>query len=199
MGAAFWPVAGDYLGLGIEHILLGFDHLLFVLCLPMIAPGVAMLLRTVTAFTLAHSLTLGLATLGLVALPPQPVEACIALSVFLLAADLVRTSRGHPSLTARAPWTVCSGLGLLHGFGFAGALHQIGVPHDQVAPALVFFNLGVEVGQLAVLVGVLMLSRLLGAVARRARFDVPRWAHAAPACAIGSIALVWVVQRTLVA
>ena len=142
-------VAATYLRLGIEHILFGFDHLLFVLALVILVRGWRRVVATVTAFTVAHSLTLAAATLGLVSVPGPPIEAAIALSIVLVAVEIVNARRGTPSLAARWPWLVAFCFGLLHGFGFAGALAEIGLPHHAIPIALLFFNLGVEIGQLA--------------------------------------------------
>lgn len=184
-------VAGIYLKLGVEHILLGVDHLLFVLALLIITNGIWPLIKTVTAFTVAHSLTLALATLGFVHVPQAPVEAVIALSIVFVAAEIIRTRGGRAGLTARAPWIVAFTFGLLHGFGFAGALSEIGLPQGQIPVSLLFFNLGVEVGQL------LFIAAVLSAIAlwRRVRLPFPRWAHLVPPYAIGSVAMFWVIQR----
>jgi hydrogenase/urease accessory protein HupE len=187
-------VAATYLMLGIEHILLGIDHLLFVLALLIIARGVKRLVLTITAFTVAHSITLALATLGFVKMPPSPVEAVIALSIVFVAAEILRARRGEESLTARAPWIVAFTFGLLHGLGFAGALAEIGLPHGQIPLALLFFNVGVEAGQLMFVTMVLAVLALV----RRLEVEVPRWAALVPPYAIGSIAMFWVFQRVAV-
>jgi hydrogenase/urease accessory protein HupE len=184
-------VAATYLKLGVEHILLGVDHLLFVLALLLITEGKRRLLLTVTAFTAAHSITLALAALGLVRVPQAPVEAVIALSIVFVAAEIVHHRRGIPSLTARAPWIVAFVFGLLHGFGFAGALAEIGLPQGQIPLALLLFNVGVEGGQLLFVAAVLAYV----ALARRARLELPRWAQLAPPYAIGSLATFWVIER----
>lgn len=150
-------VLGQYLGLGVEHIWLGIDHLLFLLGLLLLVRGWRSTLLTVSAFTLAHSLTLAAAALELVSLPTEPVEICIALSVLLLA---IEATRGADSATRRWPWLVAFGFGLLHGLGFASALSEIGLPANAVALSLVGFNLGVELGQVAV-VGAVALGRLV--------------------------------------
>jgi hydrogenase/urease accessory protein HupE len=186
-----WEVSGTYLGLGIEHILTGIDHLLFVLALLILTTGTWRLLKTVTAFTVAHSITLGLATLGVVHVPSKPVEAVIALSIVFVAAEILRARDGRTGLAARMPWIVAFTFGLLHGFGFAGALSEVGLPAGQIPVALLFFNLGVEAGQLLFIAAVLALM----AGARRLRFAWPRWAELAPAYAIGSVAMFWVIQR----
>jgi hypothetical protein len=197
-------VAGVYAALGVEHILAGVDHLLFVLALLIVARGGWRLVATVTAFTLAHSITLALATLGLVHLPTPPIEAIIALSIAFVAAEIVCGQRGAPTgLTARAPWSVAFGFGLLHGLGFAGALAQLGLPEGRIPLALLAFNLGVEAGQL------LFIAAVLGAASLLRRFvTVGQDLHGAPrldlgsrrwrlgtAYAIGSVASFWVIQR----
>ena len=141
-------MARTYLVLGVEHILLGIDHLLFVLALLLVVKGAGRVVATVTAFTVAHSITLAAATLGLVRVPGPPVEAVIALSIVFVAAEIVHGAQGRPGLTARWPWLVAFTFGLLHGFGFAGALGEIGLPQNAIPLALFFFNVGVELGQL---------------------------------------------------
>lgn len=184
-------VAWTYLVLGVEHILLGIDHLLFVLALLLIVKGVGRVVATVTAFTIAHSITLVAATLGLVRVPGPPVEAVIALSIVFVAAEIVHGVRGRPGLTARWPWLVAFTFGLLHGFGFAGALGEIGLPQNAIPLALLFFNVGVELGQLLFVAAFVVASRLMA----RVRMVWPRWIELAPAYAIGSVAMFWVLQR----
>src|SRR5438046_7220426 len=141
-------LAATYGLLGIEHILLGFDHLLFVFALILIVRNRRVLVMTVTAFTIAHSITLALATLGVVHILGRPVEGMIALSILLRAIEIVRIEREVPSMTARWPWVIAFTFGLLHGFGFASALSEIGMPHGDIPLALFSFNIGVELGQL---------------------------------------------------
>jgi hydrogenase/urease accessory protein HupE len=186
-----WQVAGDYVMLGIDHILSGFDHLLFVLALMLIVSGWHRLLITVTAFTLAHSVTLAAATLGLVSVPGPPVEATIALSILFLASELVRVNRGEESMTARNPWVVALAFGLLHGFGFAGALAETGLPQNDIPLALLMFNIGVELGQLLFIAAVVTIVLLL----RRLRSEWPVWARLAPAYCIGGMAAFWLIER----
>jgi hypothetical protein len=186
-----WQVARTYLALGVEHILGGVDHLLFVLALLLIVRGRWLLIRTITAFTIAHSITLALATAGAVHLPRAPVEATISLSVVFLAAELAHLRQGRPGLTSRAPWIVAFTFGLLHGLGFAGALAGIGLPQGQIPLALVQFNVGVEIGQLAFVAAALALT----ALARRLAVPWPVWAWRAPAYGIGTTAALWTVQR----
>jgi len=184
-------VAGVYLELGVEHILIGIDHLLFVLALLLITRAGWKLVKTVTAFTLAHSITLGMATLGLVHVPSPPVEALIALSIVFLAAEIVRVDSGQSSITYRSPWLVAFVFGLVHGFGFAGALSEIGLPQGQIPLALLFFNIGVELGQLLFIAAVLSLLMVL----RRIPVPLPRAAARAVPYTIGSVAMFWVIQR----
>jgi hydrogenase/urease accessory protein HupE len=184
-------VAAEYFILGIEHILLGLDHLLFVLGLTLIVRGTVLLVKTITAFTVAHSITLGLATLGYVSLPPAPVEAVIALSILFLASELARQGSGQPGLTERAPWLVAFAFGLLHGFGFAGALSEVGLPQTDIPLALLTFNIGVEAGQLLFVAAVLLLI----AAGRQLVQAPPRWLRHAPAYAIGPLAALWLIER----
>jgi hydrogenase/urease accessory protein HupE len=188
-----WAVAWQYLELGVAHILLGFDHLLFVLALLLIVRGWRRLLATVTAFTVAHSITLAAATLGFVRVPGPPVEATIALSIVFLASELVKINHGQQSLTARAPWLVAFAFGLLHGFGFAGALADVGLPRAEIPLALLTFNVGVELGQIAFVSVALAAVWALG----RVRKDWPSWAAQVPAYGIGTIAAFWLVERTV--
>jgi hydrogenase/urease accessory protein HupE len=186
-----WEVAAQYSWLGMEHILFGIDHLLFVLALLMITRGTMRLVKTITAFTVAHSITLGLATLGFVHVPSQPVEALIALSIVMVAAEIIHVRRGIEGITARAPWIVACLFGLLHGFGFAGALSEVGLPEGHIPLALLFFNIGVEAGQLLFIAAVLSFF----AAIRRIRIPSPRWMELVPPYAIGSVAMFWVIQR----
>jgi hydrogenase/urease accessory protein HupE len=184
-------VAAAYLTLGVEHILTGIDHLLFVLALLLLTRGTWRLVKTVTAFTVAHSITLGLATLGIVHVPSKPVEAIIALSIVFVAAEIVQARRGHQGLAARVPWIVAFTFGLLHGFGFAGALSETGLPAGHIPVALLFFNLGVEAGQLLFVAAMLAVM----ACARHIQMVWPRWAGLVPPYAIGGLASFWVIQR----
>ena len=180
-----------YLELGVTHILTGLDHLLFVLALLLIARDPWRLVKTVTAFTVAHSVTLGLATLGVVHVPQPPVEAAIALSIVFVAAEIVRSRRGAVGVAMRAPWIVALGFGLLHGLGFAGALADVGLPHGDIPLALLCFNAGVEIGQLVFVAAVLAAI----ATARRGRWRLPASAELIPAYAIGIVAMFWVIER----
>jgi hydrogenase/urease accessory protein HupE len=186
-------VAWTYLVLGVEHILLGIDHLLFVLALLILVEGRRKLIWTVTAFTIAHSLTLGAASLGWVHVPSAPVEAIIALSIVFVAGEIVHVRQGRPGVTQRQPWIVAFTFGLLHGFGFAGALMEIGLPVQAVPLALLFFNLGVEAGQLLFIAAV----GLLVVAARRLPLRQPDWAWGVPTYAIGAIAAFWSIERVI--
>jgi len=188
-----FSVSGSYLVLGVEHILGGVDHLLFVLGLLLIVRGRSLLVKTITAFTIAHSLTLALAVLGFVRVPQAPVEAVIALSILFLAVELCKQYRGTLGLTARSPWVVALCFGLLHGFGFAGALTEVGLPAADISLALLFFNLGVEIGQILFVVVVLFFIRQL----QRIRSQWPGWAMQVPSYAIGSLAAFWFIERTV--
>lgn len=186
---------GAYFGIGVEHILLGPDHLLFVLGLLLLIAatgrGAGALLATVTAFTVSHSLTLGLATMGGVTLPGRAVEAVIALSILLLAVELARLRPGAPpaTLTQRFPWIVAFGFGLLHGFGFAGALAEIGLPPDAQWRALLLFNLGVEAGQIGVIALLVAGAQLLRTTALLAS------ATRLATTTIGAVAAFWLLDR----
>jgi hydrogenase/urease accessory protein HupE len=194
-------VAVTYLGLGVEHILFGFDHLLFVLALVILVRDWRRVAVTVTAFTIAHSITLAAATLGFVNVPGPPVEATIALSIMLVAVEILNARHGKPSFTARLPWLVAFSFGLLHGFGFAGALAEVGLPQHAIPVALLFFNTGVEVGQLifvAAVLSLIWLSRYAASLlfetglVKRAfdRLDVTI------AYGIGGVAAYWLIERT---
>jgi hypothetical protein len=184
-------VAATYLRLGVEHILLGFDHLLFVLALLILVGPTRRLIGTVTAFTVAHSLTLAAATLGLVHVPSAPVEATIALSIAFVAAEIVHARQGRVSLTEQRPWIVAFAFGLLHGLGFAGALAAVGLPPRAIPVALLFFNVGVEVGQLLFIGAVLAV----GAVVRRLALPWPAWAWRLAPWGIGTLAAYWTIER----
>jgi hydrogenase/urease accessory protein HupE len=184
-------VLRDYVGLGVEHILFGIDHLSFVLCLLLLISGIRKLLTTVTAFTLAHSLTLAAATLGIIRVPTAPVEATIALSIVFLASELVRGEAWRSTVTRSYPWLVAFSFGLLHGLGFAGALAEVGLPQREIPLALFAFNLGVELGQLAFVASVLSLVR----IARSLPLRLPAWTPRAAGYAIGSLAAFWVFSR----
>ncbi len=188
-----WEVAKTYVTIGIGHILLGFDHLLFVLALVMIVKSTRLLLITITAFTVAHSITLSLATLGVLHVPGPPVEAIIALSIVFVAGEIIHQRQGRPGLAARKPWVVAFAFGLLHGLGFAGALAEVGLPENSIPLALLFFNIGVEVGQVFFIVVVLAIYRLLSTLLA-GTFDLARLAPV-QAYAIGGLASYWLFER----
>jgi hydrogenase/urease accessory protein HupE len=186
-----WDVASDYATLGFEHILSGFDHLLFVLGLVLLASGRRMLLYTVTSFTLGHSVTLSLVALGYVRFPSTLVEVVIAATIVALAAELGRPARPKPTLMRRIPWAMAFSFGLLHGLGFAGALSEIGLPQEEIPLALLSFNVGIELGQLAFVAVVLGLRALLENPLKSA----PPWLTQVPVYGMGSIAVYWCLDR----
>jgi len=183
----------QYLWLGVEHILFGWDHLLFVFAMLMLVQGRGRLVKAITAFTVAHSITLAMAALGVVRVPSAPVETLIALSIVLLAYEVVSTKQGTAGLTARHTWAVAFVCGLLHGFGFAGALAGIGLPESEIPLALFLFNSGVELGQLAFVAAALALYWVVNTAGVRQ----PAWTGPAAAHAVGGIAAFWVIQRTV--
>jgi len=186
-----WQVITDYFVLGVEHILGGIDHLLFVLCLLLIVRNNWLLVKTITAFTLAHSITLALATLGFVNMPQAPVEAIIALSILFLAVELIKQQQGKSDLAMRAPWIVAFVFGLLHGFGFAGALSEVGLPQSDIPLALLMFNVGVEIGQLmfiAVVIVVMLVWKRFSSVQLT-------WLPRTTAYGIGALSSFWVISR----
>jgi hydrogenase/urease accessory protein HupE len=190
-------VARTYSVLGVEHILSGIDHLLFVLALILITRGGWTLVKTVTAFTVSHSITLSLAALGYVHVPQPPVEAAIALSIVFVAAEIVRARQGHVGITARAPWIVALTFGLMHGLGFAGGLSEAGLPDGHIPTALLFFSIGVETGHFLFIGAVLSLMALLRRAASRFTpfGDQPAVIQLLPPYAIGSVAMFWLIQR----
>ena len=188
-------VVRTYTILGIEHILSGFDHLLFVLALVLLVQGTRRLLVTITAFTAAHSLTLAGATLGWVHVAGPPVEASIALSIVFVASEIVHTRQGRYSVTQHYPWVVAFAFGLLHGFGFAGALAQVGLPQSSIPIALLFFNVGVEIGQLLFVGAVLAVITAGWRAAQRLRWSQPAWLWRLAPYAIGGLASFWLVER----
>ncbi len=187
-------VARAYLLHGIQHIVYGIDHLLFVFGLLLIVKDRWMLVKTVTAFTVAHSLTLAIATLGYASAPAVPLNAAIALSILFLGAEVARQRRGGTSIGIRYPWVAAFAFGLLHGFGFASALTGAGLPRSELPLALLTFNAGVEVGQLAFVVLVLLLERSF----RQLQMRFPRWLDAAPCYLIGTAGAFWTIQRVLI-
>lgn len=184
-------VARTYFVTGVEHILTGYDHLLFVLSLVLLLNGAWRVAGTITAFTIAHSITLIATTLEWISVPRAPVEAVIALSIVFLAVEIVKRDPDRPRLSERIPWVVAFLFGLLHGFGFAGALAEIGLPQDEVPTALLTFNLGVEAGQLAIVGAALAVL----AAIRRISEAALRPAQTVAAYGIGSIAAMWLIER----
>ena len=189
-----WQRGSHYVRLGIEHILLGVDHLLFVLGLLLIVSDRWMLLKTVTAFTVAHSITLAIATLGYASAPLPPLNAAIALSILFLGPEIVRRWRGESSFTIRHPWVVAFAFGLLHGFGFASGLTTMGLPQAEIPMALLLFNVGVEIGQVLFVGLILGLERAF----RTLEIQWPRVAQALPGYTVGSLGAYWTIQRTIV-
>ncbi len=187
-------VAATYIVQGIRHISMGADHLLFLLGLLLIVKNRWMLLKTVTAFTVAHSTTLAIATLGYANAPVIPLNAAIALSILFLGPEIVRVWRGETSFTIRHPWAVAFAFGLLHGFGFAGALTSAGLPNAELPLALLTFNVGVEIGQVAFILLVLLLERSF----RVLEIHWPRWAQALPGYTVGSLGAFWTIQRLVI-
>jgi hypothetical protein len=188
---AWLDLANTYINLGIEHILRGIDHLMFVLGLIWLVRGRWMLVHTITAFTVAHSLSLAAATFGWVGVPEKPLNATIALSIVFVGVEIVKLQRGEIGLTARYPWIVAFAFGLLHGLGFATALTTLGIPPTTLPIALLFFNIGVEIGQLAFVFVVLVLIW----AHRKCQVTLPRWGAALPAYTIGSVAAFWFLVR----
>jgi hydrogenase/urease accessory protein HupE len=184
-------VARAYLLHGVQHIVYGIDHLLFVLGLLLIVRDRWMLVKTITAFTVAHSITLAIATLGYASAPAAPLNAAIALSIVFLGAEVARRRRGGTSLGIAHPWVAAFVFGLLHGFGFASALTVAGLPRSALPIALLTFNVGVEAGQLAFVVLILLLARSF----RQLEFRFPAWAAAAPSYAIGIAGAFWTIER----
>jgi hydrogenase/urease accessory protein HupE len=187
-------VMGTYIVEGVRHILFGADHMLFVLGLLLIVANRWMLLKTVTAFTVAHSITLAVATLGYAEVPALPLNAAIALSILFLGPEIVRSWRGETSFTIRHPWVVAFAFGLLHGFGFATALTGAGLPRSDLPLALLSFNVGVEIGQLSFVFLVLMLERSF----RQLEIHWAPWAQLLPGYAVGAFGAFWMIQRTAI-
>ncbi len=196
-------VCRTYLVLGVEHILFGVDHLLFVLALLILVKGWRKLIGTITAFTVAHSITLAAATLGFVHVPSKPVEATIALSIVFVACEIVHRRQGRSGLTEMWPWVIAFSFGLLHGLGFAGALREVGLPQNAIPLALLFFNVGVELGQLLFISFVMAVIAVSVCAARKfSRSNVTSqfafaWCENIAAYAVGAVAAFWLIQRTL--
>jgi hypothetical protein len=189
-----WQIVKTYTWLGITHILLGFDHLLFVFALLLIVKNMHRLLWTVTAFTLAHSLTMAVATLGIVHIPQAPVEAVIALSILFLAMEIIHEKQGKVGLTSLYPWLIAFIFGLLHGFGFAGALAEIGLPQHAITLALIFFNIGVEIGQLMFIASVVVIVMILQHLTYPALLNK---LQTLVVYMIGGVSSFWLIERTL--
>jgi hydrogenase/urease accessory protein HupE len=196
-------VTHNYLVLGMEHILFGIDHLLFVLALLILVTGWRKLVGTITAFTVAHSLTLAAATLGIVHVPAKPVEAAIALSIVFVACEIVHRRSGRSGLTEGWPWVIAFTFGLLHGLGFASALREVGLPQNAIPLALLFFNVGVELGQL-LFIGFVMavIASAVRAATKFSQWNVAQqsafaWCEKISAYAIGGVAAFWLIERTL--
>ncbi|MGA2231821.1 MAG: HupE/UreJ family protein, partial [Tepidisphaeraceae bacterium] len=187
-----WHLAVTYTSLGVEHILMGVDHLLFVLGLLLIVKSRWILLKTITAFTIAHSLTLAVATLGYASAPVMPLNAAIALSIFFLGPEIVRRKRGQTSLTIEHPWVIAFAFGLVHGFGFASGLTALGLTHREIPPALLLFNVGVEIGQLMFVAIILALEKSFQVL----EVHWSEWAQWIPAYTVGSLGAFWTIQRT---
>ncbi len=188
-----FDIALIYLVLGVEHILFGIDHLLFVAALLMLVEGWRRLVATVTAFTIAHSITLAGATLGVLSAPGALIEALIALSIVFVAAEVIHKRRGETTWAIKRPWLIAFAFGLLHGFGFAGALSDVGLPEEAVPAALLFFNVGVEIGQLAFIAAVMIASKLFRSAGGFSHTILPRTF----ASLIGSVAGFWAVERVV--
>jgi hydrogenase/urease accessory protein HupE len=188
-----WEVVWTYLVLGVEHILLGIDHLLFVLGLLLLVDRRWTLLKTITAFTVAHSMTLALSTFAIIRVPEPPLNATIALSILFLGPEIVRKWRGETSFSIRHPWVVAFAFGLLHGIGFASGLSLTGVPRGEIPLALLCFNLGVEAGQLAFVLVALATAQAI----RTLDLDRPRWVTYLPGYTVGSLGAYWTIQRIL--
>lgn len=190
--ASGWQVARTYFLTGIDHILFGYDHLLFVVSLVLLLSGFWTIAKAVTAFTVAHSLTLVGTTLGWIGLPQQPVESIIALSILFLAVEIIKRKPGKIRLSERVPWVVAFGFGLLHGFGFAGALKEIGLPEQDISVALFTFNIGVEVGQIMIVALTMLLLTILRRISEALLPPVVKVAT----YAIGITASYWFIERT---
>ena len=192
--ASSLQVVETYTWLGITHILLGFDHLMFVFALLLIVDSMRKLLLTITAFTLAHSITLAGSSLGLLSLPQKPVEAMIALSILFLAVEIVNEGKGVKGITSKYPWIVAFIFGLLHGFGFAGALAEIGLPQNTITLALIFFNIGVELGQLVFVATVTLFSFIF---ARFMTNNILSLTRTVVVYLIGITSTLWLIERVI--
>jgi hydrogenase/urease accessory protein HupE len=190
----WYLTAKEYLLLGLHHILMGIDHLLFVLGLLLIVKQRMMLVKTITSFTVAHSITLGAATLGFAQVPLPPLNTAIALSILFLGPEIIRAGKGNTSLTISYPWLIAFGFGLLHGFGFASGLSTTGMPKAELPWALLCFNIGVELGQLFFV----FLALGLAWSFRTLQISWPRWALQIPGYTVGSLGAYWTIQRAAI-
>ena len=194
-GERSWHVTvGEYIALGFNHIMIGVDHLLFVLGLLLIVKNRMMLIKTITSFTVAHSITLAMASLGFASIPLPPLNAAVALSILFLGPEIIRSWRGETSLTISYPWIVAFVFGLLHGFGFASGLSTTGMPKAELPWALLCFNIGVELGQLSFV----FLALALAWSFKTLEIRWPRWVLAMPGYTVGSLGAYWTIQRTVI-
>ena len=189
--SGFYNMASTYFVLGVEHILEGFDHLLFVLALLLLVSNIRLLIWTITAFTVAHTITLMLASLDIIHLSSSAIEVTIALSIIFVAAEVIYTMRGNQHITNKYPWLIAFGFGLIHGLGFAEALKEIGLPQNEIVPSLIFFNVGVETGQLIFLSTLLFLVWLFKPLFKKHVFVY----KIGLTYSIGIIGTVWFLQR----
>jgi hypothetical protein len=191
--ASWLAVTREYVALGVEHIVTGYDHLLFVFGLLLLATDWRRLVATITAFTLGHSVTLTLAVLDVARVPAAPVEVLIAFSIFVLAVELARpTAAADTTFMRRRPWLMALGFGFLHGLGFAGVLREVGLPSEAIPTALFGFNVGIEVGQLAFVAVILLIRAVSGSLV-----SWPAWSRAVPVYAMGTLAACWMIERAV--
>lgn len=189
-----WSVASGYIVMGVTHILSGYDHLAFVLALILLIRDRWMLIKAITAFTVAHSISLALATFGILNVPSKPTEAVIALSILFLAIEVLRRDDGKGGgIAVQAPWIVAFGFGLVHGLGFAGALSDVGLPEHAIPLALFSFNVGVEIGQLMFVAVVLAIIAIL----RRLHLARGTFSRRLAPYVIGAVSAYWVIERTV--
>ena len=188
---SFIEIAKRYVFLGLEHILIGIDHLLFVLGLMMLVSNRITLIKTITSFTIAHSITLFLSTMEIFNLPSRPVEAIIALSILLLTIEILNKEKGQSSISIKYPWAISFIFGLIHGLGFAGALSEIGIAQSEILPALLFFNIGVELGQILFVIVIIAI----GIVGRNTIKTIPSFLKKVPTYILGTLSSYWVLSR----
>ena len=187
------PPVWDYLKLGIEHIWTGYDHLLFVLGLLLLVKKRSILIWTITAFTVAHSISLALATFGIVKVNSSFTEAAIALSIVFLAVEIIKANKGKKGFAYNYPWIVSFLFGLLHGLGFASVLQDVGLPENNIPSSLFLFNIGIEAGQL-VFVAIIIL---IAALVRKSGYNFPKWSYKIPSYLIGTLAMFWLIERVV--